>query len=275
MFRLLSAIALGMSCFVAEVGAQVYVPPPIVVPRPVDLSNILITREIGRTAAQRSGVYPADKPLTTTSLARQMPRISRPYLANISRVRILQKGTATAQPVGELPAAQATTAFHASQAPFVPQQLAERLGRTKQERQHIEGILTKCLNFYGDTAKQKGVPLHDVAVALNYFISTNYLVYSSGAGPTPEQMSATRDSIRARLVRDVNFNRMSDKQKQEAYETLIVLAGFVDSGIGTANKSGDTEAAAQLRKTAKENLQTLLGTPIEKIYFTNDGLALN
>ncbi len=228
-------------------------------------------------------------------LARQMPTIYGPYLANISRVRILQKrgklnstsGSTsstskrpvgqkpTTQPAGGLPAAAGDTAFHASQPPFVPQQLAERLGKTQQERQYIEGVLTKCLNFYTDTAIQKGVPLNDVARALNYYISTNYFVYSLGAGPTPEQMSATRDSIRANMVQDDAFRRMSDKQKQEAYETLIVLAGFVDLGYGTAKQTGDANAAAQFREMAKHNLETLLGAPIEKIHFTNDGLALN
>ena len=224
-------------------------------------------------------------------LARQMPTIYGPYLANISRVRILQKrgklnsspGSTSKRPVGQKPTnkpagglpAAPDTSFHASVPPFVPQQLAARLGKSQQERQYIEGVLTKCLNFYIDTAIQKGVPLNDVALALNYFISTNYFVYSLGAGPTPGQMSATRDLIRTNMAQDDAFRRMSDKQKQEAYETLIVLAGFVDLGYGTSKQSGDTNAATQFREMAKYNLETLLGAPIEKIHFTNDGLALN
>jgi hypothetical protein len=228
------------------------------------------------------------------ALARQMPTVYGPYLANISRVRILQKngklsstsGSATRRPVGQKPTSQPTggspsvpivqdTSFHSSQPAFVPQQLAARLGKTEQERQYIEATLTKCLNFYVDTAIQKGVPLNDVALALNYYISTNYFVYSLGAGPTAPQMSATRDLIRANMVQDEAFRRMSDKQKQEAYETLIVLAGFVDLGFGTSKKSGDANAAAQFREMAKYNLETLLGAPIEKIHFTSDGLTVN
>ena len=266
MLKLLGVVALVTIGFVAEAAAQVYVPAPIVVPAPTDFSNILIQREIGRTAAKRLGGGNVAKS-PTASLARRMPSIYEPYLANIGRVWILQKG-ARLEPGGQ------GTVFHASQPPFVPQQLAERLGKTKQERQDIEGILTECLKFYSDTAKQKGMPLNDVARALNYFISANYFVYSSGAGPTPEQMRATRDSIRASMVQDDAFQRMSDKQKQEAYETLIVLAGVVDLGTGTARKNGDTNAAAQFREIAKRNLEALLGAPVGKIYFAKDGLAL-
>ena len=222
------------------------------------------------------------------ALARQMPTIYAPYLANISRVRILQKRgklrsttssrrggqTPTTQPPGPFSTAGDTT-FQTSQPPFVPQLLAARLGKTSQERQYIEGVLSKCLTFYTDTAKQKGVPLNDVALALNYYISTNYFVYSLGRGPTPPQMSATRDLIRTNMVQDQAFRQMSDRQKQEAYETLIVLAGFVDMGYGTSKNSGDTYAAEQFREMAKHNLETLLGVPIDRIHFTNDGLELN
>ena len=222
------------------------------------------------TPAQISTTGPA-------ALARQMPTIYAPYLANISRVRVLEKrGKLKSSPssTSSRPAAQ-DTVFQTSQPPFVPQQLAARLAKTQQDRQYIENVLTKCLTFYTDTAKQKGVPLNDVALALNYFISTNYFVYSVGRGPTPAQMSATRDSIRANMVQDDAFRQMSDRQKQEAYETLIVLAGFVDMGYGTSKKSGDDAAAEQFRQMAKYNLETVLGVPIDKIHFTDNGLELS
>lgn len=135
--------------------------------------------------------------------------------------------------------------------------------------------MTKCLNFYTETARQKGVPLHDVARALNYYIATNYLVYAMGVGPTQDQMNATRDMIRANITRDENFRRMSDREKQESYEALIVIAGFVDLGAGSAKQSGNEKVAAQFREMARNNLETLLGAPAEKIRFTNEGLKLN
>jgi hypothetical protein len=265
MVKLFSAIAFVTICFAPEAVAQVYVPPPITVPAPTDLSNILITREIGRIEAERAG---SGSQISNSGLATQMPSIYGPFLANMSRVRIVQ-------PTDKLgSAAGGDTSFHSSQPPFVPQQLAARLGKTEQERQYIEAVLSKCLNYYLDSARRQGVPLNDVTRALNYFISTNYYIYSLGAGPTPEQMKATREVIRANMARSDLFLRMSDKQKQEAYETLIVLASFTDYGFGTSKESGDTKAAAQFREMAKYNLETLLGAPIERIHFTNNGLTL-
>jgi hypothetical protein len=224
------------------------------------------------------------------ALARQMPTVYGPYLANISRVRILQRrgslrsAGSTRQSVPKTTPSTTSpgtnsstpnTIFTPVQSPFVPQQLSGVLARTPEERKYIEGVLTKCLNFYLDTARQKGVPLNDVALALNYYISTNYFVYSKGSGPTQSQMNATRDMIRANLVQDERFRQMSDRQKQEAYETLIVLAGFVDLGYGTSKQSGNEENAAQFREMAKHNLETLLGVPVEQIHFTDNGPVLN
>ena len=234
-------------------------------------------------------------PYGPAALARQMPTVYGPYLANISRVRILQKrgqlNTSTVgiklpkgQPpnTGRPPASRPTgaptstsTIFHPTQPPFVPQQLAERLGKTAEEQKFIANTLTRCLNFYTDGARQKGVPLNDLARAINYYIATNYFVYSLGAGPNQPQMDATRDMIRTNLTNDETFQQMSDHQKQEAYETLIVLAGFVDLGYGTARKTGDESTAAQFRDMARQNLETLLGTKVEKMHFTSEGLVLN
>jgi hypothetical protein len=228
-------------------------------------------------------------------LAQQMPRIYTPYMANISRVRILENRDklnspyrgGVSVPGGRVPSGRPPsdhsgtassnqdTVFHSVEPAFVPRQLAALLGKTSQERRYIEEVLTKCLNNYTDVARQKGVPLHDVARAVNYYISTNYFVYSQGKGPTQTEMAATRDMVHANMAQDETFRRMSDRQKQEAYETLIVLAGFVDLGYGTAKQSGHESLAAPFRDMARQNLETLLGVPVEKMHFTNAGLEIN
>ena len=215
-------------------------------------------------------------------VARQKRQDYDSYLAKIGRLKILgsqRKFTSAthAKPglaggtANSTPAKSETTVFQPVAAAFVPQELAARLGKTPQEKQYIEDLLTRCLNFYTDTAQQKNVPLNDVARALNYFIATNYFVYTQGAGPTQQQMDATRDMIRANMVRDESFQRLSDREKQQSYETLIVIAGFVDLGYGSARQSGNEKLAAQFREMAKGNLETVLGAPVDRIRFTSDG----
>jgi len=219
-------------------------------------------------------------------IARQKSRDYDANLGNLSRTRIVIKpgkfppGTQPKNPPGptttsgRVPSDQTTT-FRPVEPAFVPQQLAARMGKTPQEQQYIEDLLTKCLDFYTQTARQKGIPLYDVARALNYYISTNYFIYSEGAGPTKAQMDKTRAVISSNIVQDQNFRRMSDREKQESYETLIVIAGFVDLGYGTAKQSGNQNLAAQFHEMARHNLETLLSSPIDKIRFTDDGLVLN
>jgi hypothetical protein len=85
-------------------------------------------------------------------LAQQMPRVYAPYMADISRVRILQNQSKTnsiypgktSGPGGRLPSGGKTndlsqtppsnqdTVFHSVGPAFVPQQLAALLGKTSQ-----------------------------------------------------------------------------------------------------------------------------------------------
>jgi hypothetical protein len=212
-------------------------------------------------------------------VARQKRQDYDSYLARIGRLKILgQHGRFTsansaksAPSSSSANASSQATIFQPVGPPFVPQQLAARLGNTPQDQKYIEELLTRCLSFYTDTARQKGVPLYDVARALNYFIATNYFVYTQGAGPTQEQMDATRNMIRANMVQDESFQRLSDREKQQSYETLIAIAGFVDLGYGRAKQSGNENLAAQFREMAKGNLETVLGASIQRIHFTSEG----
>lgn len=200
-------------------------------------------------------------------LAQQMPRVYAPYLANISRVKVLEKR------VGPPARAQADTTFRTVGPAFVPRKLAGGLGKTPEDRREIEAVLAKCLDHYVGGARQKGVPLNDVARALNYYLATNYVVFSEGKRtPTIAELDASRATIRANMLADPTFQRMSDRQKQESYETLIVLAGFVDLGYGTAKQNGDANAAARFREMAGHNLATVLGVPADSIRFTSKGL---
>jgi hypothetical protein len=228
-------------------------------------------------------------------LAQQMPRIYAPYMANISRVGILENRNklnstypgGVSVPGGRAPSGRTPsdhsgtassnqdTVFHSAEPAFVPRQFAALLGKTSEQRRYIEDVLTKCLNNYTDIARRKGVPLHDVARATSYYILTNYIVYSQEKALTQTEMDATQKMVRGNMAQDETFRRMSDRQKQEAYETLIVLAGLVDLGYGTARQSGNERMAAPFREMAKQNLETLLGVPVEKIHFTNAGLEIN
>jgi hypothetical protein len=134
-------------------------------------------------------------------IARQQRQAYDHHRAKISRLRVLEKaGRFTSAPRANpiRPGGPASTTAPASDQDTVstrlsphsfPEQLAARLGKTPPERQYIQELLTKCLNFYTDTARQQGVPLHDGARALNYYIAINYFIYTQGAGPTRSRMA--------------------------------------------------------------------------------------
>jgi hypothetical protein len=203
-------------------------------------------------------------------LAAEMPRVYAPYLANVSRIRLLEK-----PPHRPARIATAATTFQVVGPPFVPRKLATNLGKTSWDRQEIEATLTRCLAQYAGGTRQRSAAFQDLARALVYFLATNHAVFSEGKRPpTQAQLDASRAAIRASMLADERFREMSDMQKQEAFETLVVLAGFVDLGYGAAKQIGDRAAAARFQEMARQNLEALLGVPAERVRFTSAGLTI-
>ena len=68
------------------------------------------------------------------------------------------------------------------------------------------------------------------------------------------------------------FRKLTDEDKQKMTESLAITYGVLQAGYLKAIDDEDEQAIEQAHKTAKENLESLLGVPIEKIMITNRGL---
>jgi hypothetical protein len=215
------------------------------------------------------------------ALARQMSTIYAPHLATINRMKVLENrrklgaseapgpAPGRASKSGASPAGDTT--FRPARFALVPPLFAARLGKTPEERRYIEKTLDSCLDHYVELARRRGGEVHDVARAVSYFILTNYVIYRRGEVPTQPQIDAMRALLLTNMSADDTLRHMTNRQKQEAYETLIVLAGFADLGYGTMRNAGNEAGAEQFRAFAGQNLQTLLGVPPEKLHFTEEG----
>lgn len=172
---------------------------------------------------------------------------------------------------GNVRAANATTTFRPVAGTIVPQQMAAQMTKTPQERQELEQIFTNCLNYYKEIANANNVVLNDVARATSFYIEANYMIYAGKQGLTPEQGKGLRESVRAALSKDANFQTMSAREKQKMYETSAIMGAYVVIGHDLAEKKNDRKAATEFQQLAKENLEKLLG-PIDKVSFTDNGV---
>ena len=174
-----------------------------------------------------------------------------------------------------LPRNDSTTAtvFTPASGTIAPQKLAARYGKTAQDRQALTDIGGRLLQLYENSHKQPGAPKNDLANVLAFSLKTSYLVYSDGKGRlTEEQSDGVVKILRAFIVAHPPYERMSDRDKQEAYETFAILGTFTSVAYDEARKRNDTRLMAGLRSMAQNHIEEILG-PLSSIAMTKDGFA--
>ena len=87
-------------------------------------------------------------------------------------------------------------------------------------------------------------------------------------------MLELRETIADALVEGNAMNGVTDRQKQEMYETLVLFTGFAFAAYQEGKQSGNTESVNVGRQLAGQNLQSLTGISPDKISFTDQGLSI-
>ena len=134
-------------------------------------------------------------------------------------------------------------------------------------------ILKTVLQEFDKGARAAGKP-NDLALALGFFFATNASVYHDGGEPPDPQMMELRDIIAGALVEGNALNGVSDRQKQEMYETLVLYTGLALAGYTEAKQGRDAASQKTYQQLAGMNLQAVTGISPDKITFTDQGLNI-
>ena len=138
----------------------------------------------------------------------------------------------------------------------------------------VKAIMTAILTEYEKGARAAGKP-NDLALALSFFFSTNASVYHDAGQPGDPQMLELRETIAEALVESNALNGVSDRQKQEMYETLVLFTGFALAAYEEGKQSGNGESVKAGELLAGQNLQSVTGISPDKINFTGQGLSID
>ena len=135
-------------------------------------------------------------------------------------------------------------------------------------------LLTALLEEFDKGARAAGRP-NDLALALSFFLATNASIYHDGGQPADPPMVELRDTIAEALVEANALSSMSDRKKQEMYETLVLFTGFTLATYEDGKQSGNAETVKTSRQLAGQNLLAVIGISPDKINFTNQGLSID
>jgi hypothetical protein len=133
-------------------------------------------------------------------------------------------------------------------------------------------IMTTILEEYEKAARAEGKP-NDLALALSFFFATNASVYHDAGIPPDPQVMELRDTIAEALVEGNALSSVSDRQKQEMYETLVLFTGFA-LAVYQEGKGGNAESLKISQQLAGQNLLALTRISPDKINFTDQGLSI-
>ena len=134
-------------------------------------------------------------------------------------------------------------------------------------------IMTTILQEYEKGARAAGKP-DDLALALSFFFATNASVYHDGGQPADPQMLELRDTIAQALVEGDALKGVTDRQKQEMYETLVLFTGFALAAYEEGKQQNNPASVTVGQQLAGQNLQAITGISPDKINFTDQGLSI-
>lgn len=158
--------------------------------------------------------------------------------------------------------------------PVMPTRLAAQLSpNNTQQRQQLEKIFDVLLKVYEQRSKQQKAPSTDLARTLSYCIALNY-AYSTEQDVSAKGLDELRRKMREALSSDAKFRALSDKQKQELSEGLIILSHFVALGYDEAKEAKDKETMNKFKQLAQANLKAILGVPVQQVKLEHTGLVI-
>jgi len=152
-------------------------------------------------------------------------------------------------------------------------ELASTLVKDASAQRELRAAFQTYLKDFDDQARKDGEPSNDVARAAAFFVMVNYMT-ATGREPTDAQADGAQAIFRAGLARSEPFVRMSDRERQRLYESLVILGTFPGAAAAQSAQAKDRTQERMFRDFAAELVETLIGVPVGKIRLTKNGFRL-
>lgn len=137
------------------------------------------------------------------------------------------------------------------------QEYLDNLKVTPEQKAEVKQLVLDIFKEYEAEAAAKGYP-NDWALAYVSYIGLNSLVYNGKTAVIPyEQNVGLRDLVAEYATDHGIFNNVSDREKQELYELLVMAGGLTYNLYENALKKNNTEGLKELKQSAANNLRVV------------------
>lgn len=170
-------------------------------------------------------------------------------------------------------------------APMVlPEMFARQLPQMDQkQREQMQRVCEKLLTgVRDDFAKNTKTPfpVHNVARAMTYALIQLYPLASAKSGQslesaqhgplTPQRIEAIRQQFALALASNPGFTQLSDREKQEMAEMLIVVPTMASVLYEAGREDKDESAMKEAQELARDTFGRTFGVAYDKVTFSDD-----
>jgi hypothetical protein len=166
----------------------------------------------------------------------------------------------------------AATRFRSTGTQLTTRELANASGNTPEEKEQMFKIMGAALTLYETEARRLRRP-NDFALALAVALAFNSSVYNGTPEPGDARLFEISDAIGELMAENNVFGGITDKQKQEMYESMVIFTMLVQAGASEAKQNGDAAGLGTYRQLAGKVLQNISGMPPEKIRLDTETAA--
>lgn len=140
------------------------------------------------------------------------------------------------------------------------------------QRTQLQKTYTQLMPVYQQIERQLGWPQDDLAGAMAAVVAGNYMVMT-GTELSDASVAAAGNQLRASTAVQERMSQLSPADRRRLYEHCAMLGTFMAVAIKTLPQQ-PANVVANLRQSARENLNVILGSSADTVRFTPQGLQL-
>jgi hypothetical protein len=144
-------------------------------------------------------------------------------------------------------------------------------------RRELEGALLELLKGYEQLLEDNDEQRlrNNLAGAFNFLFMSSYYALKNGQELTEEQQESMLEQVNAAIAMGLKERRMSDREKQEMYES-VVLSGTLILGLYNEGRDkGRPEQMKTARELARDLLGQMMGITLDKVHVSGDTVRID
>lgn len=155
----------------------------------------------------------------------------------------------------------------------VAKTLADAFSTSAEERTALVEAFGQIKQAYEAEVAKEGKS-NNLAAAMTFFITTNVAAYHQTDLPPDSAGESLFRDLQQTMSAAPEFARLSNAEKQQTHDWLVLMAGFVLTGYSDARQKGDRETMSNFSQLADYSMRLALGVEVGKMSLAGNSLSI-